>query len=64
LQPYLGGLEFIPYTKDLPNDSTSAKLGVPMKTAEEIKNALATAHAAANPEKGLVDKTAELKLGK
>jgi cell division ATPase FtsA len=64
LQPYLGGLEFIPYTKDLPNDSTSAKLGIPMKTAEEIKNTLATAHAANAPEKELVGKTAELQLGK
>jgi hypothetical protein len=62
LQSYLGGLDFIPYTRDL---ATSAKLGIPMKTADEVKNALATAHAAATaPQKELGDKTAELQLDK
>jgi seryl-tRNA synthetase len=65
LHPCLSGLDFIPYTRNLPNDSTSAKPGISMKTAEEIKNALATVHAAATaPQKELVDKTAELQLDK
>jgi len=64
LQAYLGGLDFIPYTRDLPKDSTSQKRGVATKTAEEIKNT-ATAHAAAKvPEKELVHKAADLNLSK
>src|SRR2546423_6948860 len=38
LRPYLGGLKFIPYTRDLPKNTTSQKRGVPTKTksAHEI----------------------------
>ena len=60
LQPYLGGLKFIPYTRDLPKDSTSQKRKVQVKT----KSAHEIAKAADNavPEKELVGKTAELNL--
>jgi hypothetical protein len=63
LQPYLGGLKFIPYTRDLPKNTTSQKRGVPTKTksAHEIAKGSAGANDAA-PAKELVDKAAELKL--
>lgn len=62
LRGYLGGLEFIPYTRDLPKNTTSQKRGNPtkMKSAQEI----AKDTAAAVPTKELVDKTAELDLQK
>ena len=57
LQNYLGGLKFIPYTRDLPKNTTSQKRGVPTKTksAQEIKDAA---------EKELTAKTAKLTLPK
>jgi hypothetical protein len=56
----LGGLKFIPYTRDLPKDSTSQKRKVQVKT----KSAHEIAKAADNavPEKELLGKTAELNL--
>jgi hypothetical protein len=60
LQPYLGGLKFIPYTRDLPKDSTSQKRKVQVKTKSAHEIAKATEDAV--PEKELVGKTAELNL--
>jgi hypothetical protein len=64
LQPYLGGLQFIPYTRDLPKNTTSQKRGVPtkMKTAHEIARAAAAAGGDDTPTKELVEKAAELNL--
>jgi hypothetical protein len=65
LQPYLGGLQFIPYTRDLPKNTTSQKRGVPtkMKSAHEIaKGAAAAVGGNDVPTKTLVDKAAELNL--
>src|SRR5947207_10732047 len=67
LQSYLGGLKFIPYTRDLPKNTTSQKRGVPTKTksAREIaKGAAAAATVDGVPAKELVEKTAELNLAK
>ena len=63
LQPYLGGLKFIPYTRDLPKNTTSQKRGVATKTksAHEIAKGTAFANDAA-PAKELVEKAAELNL--
>ena len=63
LQPYLGGLKFIPYTRDLPKNTTSQKRGVATKTksAHEIAKGTAVANDAA-PAKELVEKAAELNL--
>jgi hypothetical protein len=59
LQNYLGGLKFIPYTRDLPKNTTSQKRGVPTKT----KSALEIAKGKAEDDvKELSAKTAELKL--
>ena len=60
LQPYLGGLKFIPYTRDLPKDSTSQKRKVQVKTKSAHEIAKATDNAV--PEKELLGKTAELNL--
>jgi hypothetical protein len=62
LQPYLGGLAFIPYTRDLPKNTTSQKRGAQIKTksAHEIAKATETVV----PEKELVAKAAELNLSK
>jgi hypothetical protein len=65
LQPYLGGLQFIPYTRDLPKNTTSQKRGVPtkMKSAHEIaKGAAAAAGGDDVPTKELVEKAAELNM--
>jgi hypothetical protein len=65
LQPYLGGLQFILYTRDLPKNTTSQKRGVStkMKSAHEIANGAATAAGKVDvPTKKLVEKAAELKL--
>lgn len=60
LQGYLGGVKFIPYTRDLPKNTTSQKRGVVQaKSAQEI----AEAAAKAVPAKELAEKTAELNLG-
>ena len=66
LQGYLGGLKFIPYTRDLPKNTTSQKRGAPtkMKSAHEIAKELAEANADAVPTQELVEKTAELNLAK
>jgi hypothetical protein len=63
LQGYLGGLKFIPYTRDLPKNTTSQKRGVPTKTksAHEIAKA---ATETIVPEKELAEKTAKLNLAK
>jgi len=59
LQGYLGGVKFIPYTRDLPKNTTSQKRGgVQTKSAQEI----AEAAAKTAPTKELVEKTAELNL--
>ena len=61
LQPYLGGLKFIPYTRDLPKNTTSQKRGNPKtKSAHEIAEAAAAKSPV--PEKELLEKTAELDL--
>jgi len=66
LQSYLGGLKFIPYTRDLPKNTTSQKRGVPTKTksAREIAKGAAAATEDGVPTKELVEKTAELNLAK
>jgi hypothetical protein len=63
LQSYLGGLKFIPYSRDLPKNTTSQKRGVSVKTkpAHEIAKA---ATATGNAAQELVEKTAELNLVK
>jgi hypothetical protein len=63
LQSYLGGLKFIPYTRDLPKNTTSQKRGVSAKTKSvpEIEKA-ATTDGNAAPAQELVEKTAELNL--
>jgi hypothetical protein len=64
LQGYLGGLKFIPYTRDLPKNSTSTqKRGGTMKTksAHEIAKASVTNEDAS---KELIEKAAELHLVK
>ena len=64
----MGGVEFIPYTRDLPKNTTSQKRGNPTKTksAHEIAKdtAAATPTEEVTPTKELVDKTAELNLAK
>lgn len=63
----MGGLKFIPYTRDLPKNTTSQKRGVPTKTksAHEIAKGAATASTDDGvPAKELVEKTAELNLAK
>src|SRR5579859_2859987 len=62
LQGYLGGLKFIPYTRDLPKNTTSQKRGKPTQTksAHEIAKTEATKDVV--PEKELVQKAAELDL--
>lgn len=64
LQPYLGGLKFIPYTRDLPKNTTSQKRGVATKTksAHEIAKGAAQTKTEDVPAKELVEKTAELNL--
>lgn len=67
LQSYLGGLQFIPYTRDLPKNTTSQKRGVPTKTksAHEIaKSATAATTDDGVSAKELAEKTAELNLAK
>lgn len=64
LQSYLGGLKFIPYTRDLPKNTTSQKRGVPTKTKSAHEIAKGTTEHVAVPEKELVEKTAELNLVK
>lgn len=65
MQGYLGGLKFIPYTRDLPKNTTSQKRGVPTKTKSAHDIAKATTESSADvPEKELVEKTAELNLAK
>lgn len=63
LQSYIGGLKFIPYTRDLPKNTTSQKRGAPTKTksAHEIAKAATTAGNVA-PSQELAEKTAELNL--
>ena len=60
LQSYLGGLTFIPYTRELSKDSTSQKRKGQVKT--KSTHEIAKAAEAAVPEKELVAKTAELNL--
>lgn len=64
----MGGVEFIPYTKDLPKNTTSQKRGNPTKTksAHEIAKdtAPATPTEEATPNKELAEKAAELNLSK
>ena len=64
LQAYLGGLKFIPYTRDLPKNTTSQKKGVPTKTKSAHEIAKGTAENPVVPEKELVEKTQELNLAK
>jgi hypothetical protein len=58
----LGGLSFIPYTRDLPKNTTSQKRGVPTKTKSAHEIAKGAAVAGDVPEKELVGKTAGLNL--
>ena len=62
LQGYLGGLKFIPYTRDLPKNTTSQKRGVTAKSAQEIADATAKTETKTVPAKELVEKTAKLNL--
>jgi len=65
LQNYLGGLKFIPYTRDLPKNTTSQKRGVPTKTKSAHEIAMgAVVATASEPTSKLVEKTAELNLSK
>jgi hypothetical protein len=64
LQGYLGGLKFIPYTRDLPKNTTSQKRGVPTKTKFAHEIAKGTTENSAVPEKELVEKAKELNLVK
>ena len=61
LRGYLGGLEFIPYTQDLPKNTTSQKRGNPTKTKSAHEIAKETA-APTEPAKELVEMTAGLNL--
>ena len=63
LQPYLGGVKFIPYTRDLPKNTTSQKRGNPKtKSVHEIAAGNVDGKKTAVPVKELVEKTAELNL--
>ena len=65
MQPYVGGVKFIPYTRDLPKNTTSQKRGNPKtKSAHEIAAENAAKDTNAVPEKELTEKTAELNLTK
>jgi len=62
LQGYLGGLKFIPYTRDLPKNTTSQKRGVATKAKSAHEIAKDTEKNV--PEKELVEKTAELDMNR
>ena len=59
----MGGLKFIPYTRDLPKNTTSQKRGVPTTTKSAHEIAKDRAAVDAVPQRELAGKTAELSLG-